>query len=104
VPGSGPYGEPRTHTGTQQPYRYTSTYLDPSGLYKMGARHYDPALGRFTQPDPSGQENNPYLYATGDPVNHSDPTGLFSFSDALDVGGKNLQRCHWLPGRCEYPP
>jgi RHS repeat-associated protein len=100
----GPYGEPRTHTGTQQPYRYTSTYLDPSGLYKMGARHYDPALGRFTQPDPSGQENNPYLYATGDPVNHSDPTGLFSFSDALDVGGKNLQRCHWLPGRCEYPP
>ncbi|MFF5251217.1 RHS repeat-associated core domain-containing protein [Streptomyces leeuwenhoekii] len=84
----GPYGEPRNHTGTQQPYRYTSTYLDPSGLYKMGARYYDPALGRFTQPDPSGQENNPYLYATGDPVNHSDPTGLFSFSDALDVGEK----------------
>src|SRR5205085_6209579 len=56
----GPYGEARTNTGTQQPYRYTSTYLDPSGLYKTGARYYDPKLGRFTQPDPSGKESNPY--------------------------------------------
>jgi RHS repeat-associated protein len=84
----GPYGEPRTHTGTQQPYRYTGAYLDPSGLYKMGARYYDPALGHFTQPDPSGQENNAYLYAGADPVNHSDPTGLFlnSVVDAVSTG------------------
>jgi RHS repeat-associated protein len=74
--GYGPYGEARTTTGTDQPYRYTSTYLDPSGLYKMGARYYDPQLGRFTQPDPSGKEGNPYAYAAGDPVNHFDPSGL----------------------------
>lgn len=37
-----------------------------------------PQLGRFTQSDPFGQEPNPYLYAGGDPVNSSDPTGLFS--------------------------
>ncbi|MFF1306513.1 RHS repeat-associated core domain-containing protein [Streptomyces sp. NPDC058307] len=72
----GPYGEARTNTGTQQPYRYAGTYLDPTGLYKMGARYYDPNLGRFTQPDPSGKERNPYLYAGGDPVNNTDPTGL----------------------------
>lgn len=42
----------------------------------MGARYYDPNIGRFTQPDPSGQEKNPYLYAEGDPVNRIDPTGL----------------------------
>ncbi|MEV6810506.1 RHS repeat-associated core domain-containing protein, partial [Streptomyces sp. NPDC051129] len=82
----GPYGEPRTNTGTQQPFRYTSAYLDPAGLYKMGARYYDPNLGRFTQPDPSGKESNPYLYTAGDPINNTDPTGLFSWSDALDIG------------------
>jgi len=82
----GPYGEQRTNSGTQQPFRYTGTYLDPSGLYKLGSRYYDPNLGRFTQPDPSGQESNTYLYAVGDPINNSDPTGLFSFSDILDKG------------------
>ncbi|MFF0016723.1 RHS repeat-associated core domain-containing protein [Streptomyces sp. NPDC005374] len=56
----GTYGEARTTSGTNQPYRYTGTYLDPSGLY-------DPNLGRFTQPDPSGKESNPYAYAAGDP-------------------------------------
>ncbi|MFC9061905.1 RHS repeat-associated core domain-containing protein, partial [Streptomyces sp. NPDC057074] len=54
--------------------------------YKMGHRYYEPTLGRFTQPDPSGQETNPYLYASGDPINNSDPSGLFSFSDILDSG------------------
>ncbi|MFE6339062.1 RHS repeat-associated core domain-containing protein, partial [Streptomyces sp. NPDC057798] len=77
----GPTGLPRgtTTEAVPQPYRYTGTYLDPTGLYKMGHRYYDPQLGRFTQPDPSGQESNPYLYASGDPVNNSDPTGLFDF-------------------------
>jgi hypothetical protein len=28
-------------------------------------------LGRFTQPDPSGQEANPYLYADGAHVNNT---------------------------------
>ncbi|WP_374196487.1 RHS repeat-associated core domain-containing protein [Streptomyces sp. b94] len=37
-----------------------------------------PTLGRFTQPDPSGQETNPYLYAAGDSINNTDPTGLAS--------------------------
>lgn len=39
-------------------------------------------MGRFTQSDPSGQEAKPYLYATGDPTNRIDPTGLFGWSDA----------------------
>lgn len=47
----------------------------------MGARYYDPQLGRFTQPDPSGKEKNAYLYAQGDPVNRSDPAGTFSLGD-----------------------
>ncbi|MEU9191344.1 hypothetical protein AB0D14_44095 [Streptomyces sp. NPDC048484] len=43
---------------------------------------------KLTQPDPSGQEKNPYLYAEGDPVNRIEPSGQFSLSDVLDIGEK----------------
>ncbi|WP_435888016.1 RHS repeat-associated core domain-containing protein [Streptomyces niveus] len=69
----------------QPTYRFAGAYADPTGLYKMGHRYYDPNLGRFTQPDPSGQENNPYLYAGGEVDHYTDPTGLFSFADAVGV-------------------
>ncbi|MFB2556785.1 RHS repeat-associated core domain-containing protein [Herbiconiux liangxiaofengii] len=52
--------------------RYTCGYRVGSGgseLYKLGARYYDPAIGRFTQMDPSGQESNPYGYAGCSPIN-----------------------------------
>ncbi|MEU3549100.1 RHS repeat-associated core domain-containing protein [Streptomyces longwoodensis] len=64
-----------------QPYRFAGGYQDPTGLYHYGARYYDANIGRFTQPDPSGQEQNPYLYAEGDPVNRIDPTGTLSLGD-----------------------
>ncbi|WP_111556505.1 RHS repeat-associated core domain-containing protein [Kitasatospora sp. SolWspMP-SS2h] len=57
--------------------------LDPTVIYKLGARSYDPALGRFTQPDPSGRETNTYAYTAGDPVNHTDPNGLFAWKDVV---------------------
>ncbi|MER7776715.1 RHS repeat-associated core domain-containing protein [Streptomyces sp. NPDC096191] len=28
-----------------QPYRFAGAYADPTGLYKMGHRYYDPTLG-----------------------------------------------------------
>nr|WP_269204204.1 RHS repeat-associated core domain-containing protein [Motilibacter rhizosphaerae] len=63
------------------PLRYTGGYLDSeTGLYKLGARYYNPQIGRFTQPDPSGQEANTYLYAGGDSVDYTDPSGQ-SFGD-----------------------
>ncbi|MCW4384712.1 RHS repeat-associated core domain-containing protein [Salinibacterium sp. SYSU T00001] len=59
--------------------RYISGYWDEaSGLYKLGARYYDASTGRFTQFDPSGQEANPYSYAACNPINGSDPTGLYN--------------------------
>lgn len=73
-----------------QPYRFAGAYNDPTGLHRMGARYYGPALGRFTQPDPSGQEKNAYLYAGDDPINRTDPSGLLSFSDVLDTGSDIL--------------
>jgi len=47
-------------------------------LYVMRARFYDPALGRFFQPDPIGILGgfNLYAYTGNSPINYSDPTGL----------------------------
>jgi RHS repeat-associated protein len=79
-----------------QPYRFAGNYQDPTGLYHLRARYYDANIGRFTQPDPSGQEQNPYLYAEGDPVNRIDPSGLITgslsgeacFGICVGIGGK----------------
>ncbi|MFF3848285.1 RHS repeat-associated core domain-containing protein [Streptomyces sp. NPDC002328] len=71
-----------------QPYRFAGGYQDPTGLYHFQARYYDANIGRFTQPDPSGQEKNPYLYAEGDPVNRIDPTGTISLNGVMDTVGK----------------
>ncbi|MER6289410.1 RHS repeat-associated core domain-containing protein [Streptomyces sviceus] len=68
---------PGTTESVPQPYRFTGGYQDPTGLYHFGARYYDPQISRFTQPDPSGQEKNPYLYAEGDPLNRIDPSGTY---------------------------
>ncbi|MEW2066316.1 RHS repeat-associated core domain-containing protein [Streptomyces sp. NPDC007346] len=82
-----PRGVQRATTSEQvpQPYRFAGGYQDATGLYHFAARYYDPNIGRFTTPDPSGQEKNPYLYAAGDPVNQIDPTGLWSVMDTIST-------------------
>ncbi len=51
-----------------------------TGLVHFGARDYDPVAGVWTAADPirfNGGDSNLYRYAVGDPVNLSDPSGLF---------------------------
>jgi RHS repeat-associated protein len=56
---------------------------DWPNLILMQARHYDPQTGRFMQADPlkmssfTTQGLNRYIYCNNDPVNMTDPTGLF---------------------------
>ncbi|WP_308405116.1 RHS repeat-associated core domain-containing protein [Streptomyces sp. B93] len=55
---------------------------DSTGLTQLGARAYDPTLGRFISVDPlvdytESQRMNPYAYANNNPVSFSDPDGLF---------------------------
>jgi len=71
------FGVARGRSGTlTQPYQYGAGYADSAtGLIKLGMRYYDPSHGRFTQPDPTGQEGNEYLYANGDPIMLNDPQG-----------------------------
>ncbi|MFB9390392.1 RHS repeat-associated core domain-containing protein [Streptomyces coeruleoprunus] len=62
---------------------------DPStGFDILGARAYDPVLGRFLSPDPiqdpaQPQQWNAYAYAGNNPANSSDPSGLLGIPDPL---------------------
>ncbi|WP_078937428.1 polymorphic toxin-type HINT domain-containing protein [Streptomyces galbus] len=54
---------------------------DATGLSILGARMYDPQLGRFLSPDPlvtpyAPQNLSSYSYSVNNPVAFSDPTGL----------------------------
>ena len=55
-------------------------YIPELGVYHYKARAYSPTLGRFMQADPIGgaDDLNLYAYVGGDPVNLSDPSGLFA--------------------------
>jgi RHS repeat-associated protein len=59
------------------------------GLVRMGVRDYDPAINRFTTPDPLFLEDpelcvkrrvdcNLYTYVRGDPLGSVDPSGRFA--------------------------
>ncbi|MGW0665149.1 RHS repeat-associated core domain-containing protein [Streptodolium elevatio] len=78
-----PYGEDRGTQPTTWPddKGYLGKPEDSTGLTHIGAREYDPGLGRFISVDPVMQLSDPqqmhgYSYANGNPVTLSDPTGL----------------------------
>lgn len=89
-----PYGETRS-SGTHPELannrlRYIGGHYEQDHRYKLGARYYDPTIGRFTQLDPTGQEVNPYAYANDDPVNYLDPTGTNAWTCAAAAGSTLL--------------
>lgn len=60
---------------------FVGGYSDPTGLTQLGARPYDPALGRFITVDPKFSSDDPqsfngYAYAHDNPTTSSDPSGL----------------------------
>ena len=62
------------------PIGFAGGLEDPdTGLVRFGWRDYDPAVGRFTAPDPlgdTGGDHDLYDYCVDDPVSMRDPTGL----------------------------
>lgn len=78
-----PFGEARGAKPSAWPGEkgFVGGTMDEStGLTHLGAREYDPALGRFISVDPQmdmaeSQTMNPYAYGNNSPVTFSDPTG-----------------------------
>jgi RHS repeat-associated protein len=78
-----PFGAQVAHSGSgTTPISFAGGRLDgESGLVELGARYYDPAHARFLSPDTvlpdptRTQANNRYLYAYGNPLSWTDPTG-----------------------------
>nr|NIW46903.1 hypothetical protein [Gammaproteobacteria bacterium]NIW99740.1 hypothetical protein [Phycisphaerae bacterium] len=69
-----PYGNPVADGG--EPYGYTGEWWEEEvGLLYLRARWYTPETGSFLSKDPVESEP-PYLYARGNPINLTDPTGL----------------------------
>ncbi|MCP4679866.1 MAG: RHS repeat-associated core domain-containing protein [Deltaproteobacteria bacterium] len=74
-------------------YRYTGEQFDDeTGFYYLRARYYDPGVGRFvTQDNCSGGLRcidmrrplslNKYLYAEGNPMLYTDPSGHFTLME-----------------------
>ncbi len=67
-------------------------YVATLGLYNYRTRTYSPSLGRFLQPDTighAGDAYNIYRYCANNPVNATDPSGLYTGWDdaAFMLGG-----------------
>ncbi|MEE1797564.1 RHS repeat protein [Streptomyces sp. JV176] len=98
-----PFGQPRTGQTEQIPGTrgFVQGTNDPTGLTHLGAREYDPALGRFLSVDPVIDFNDPaqmnaYSYAHNNPVTQSDPTGLRPDGPA---GGASYNDEYWADQR-----
>jgi RHS repeat-associated protein len=85
------YGKLLSSVGeTVNNYLYTGEQFDSAlGEYYLRARYYDPSSGRFTSRDPfEGILTDPlslakYPYTQGNPVNATDPSGLFAQFDTI---------------------
>jgi RHS repeat-associated protein len=69
-----------------------SWYEANSGLYYVIARWYSPPLGEFLSDDPlihdttDPQARDPYAYASGDPIDGSDPSGQCTWGPDVNIG------------------
>ncbi|OGS20460.1 MAG: hypothetical protein A2252_10525 [Elusimicrobia bacterium RIFOXYA2_FULL_39_19] len=82
-----PFGNLMNSTGKNGRYSFVGAFGvendGMSGLFHMGARYYDPTIGRFIQRDSvHGFVDDPltlnrYTYCSNNPINYIDPKGLF---------------------------
>ncbi|WP_331741061.1 RHS repeat-associated core domain-containing protein [Streptomyces sp. NBC_00055] len=97
-----PFGQLRSQQSTAFGTRgYVGGTNDPTGLTHLGAREYDPTLGRFLSIDPIIDTNDPaqmnaYSYAHNNPLTKSDPDGLRPDGPA---GGASYNDDRWASDR-----
>lgn len=110
----GPFGQAHSITGTAaNNLRFPGQWYQlEAGLHYNWHRHYDPSLGRYTQPDPLGFIDGPsvYAYAGSDPLFYVDPEGLTTARPARRGAGNRggnynslgQQRLDYGPGGRGY--
>jgi RHS repeat-associated protein len=86
-----PFGALLSQTNTyNQPFRFqTKLHHARSGLVYFGYRWYDPATGRWFSRDPLEEHGgiNLYAYCANNPVNFTDPLGLWTWdNDWIELG------------------
>ena len=87
-----PYGDTISSAGSGfSPYQFTGESRDVNGLTYLRARYYASSDGRFISRDTwAGDYNRPlslnrWNYVEGNPVNFTDPLGLWSLASGLHL-------------------
>jgi len=81
--------------GVEKPIGFSTgrEFDKETGLYYYRFRYYDPMEGRFISKDPisfAGGDENLYGFVQNNPINHTDPLGLFDwekffrYTDSID--------------------
>jgi len=103
-----PYGAPRGPVSGTWPSTMDKGFVggtqDNTGLTHLGAREYDPALGRFISGDPVFNDKDPqswqgYAYAGNTPVTASDASGLTSCVRIEDRNGPCVSQLKTAAGQ-----
>lgn len=82
------YGNTTNTSGTvTTPLQYAGQYNDTTdNLYWLRARYYDPTTAQFLTRDPAeALTKAPYSYANDDPIDESDPLGLWGWNPISDI-------------------
>ncbi len=112
-----PWGEAKGGYNPQDTWNFATYWQDSTtALDYANNRYYSNAYGRFMTPDPSTSNADPknpqswnfYAYVNGDPVNMTDPTGLYAAGedgdDDDDDDGGGGQPPPSQPQRQKTPP
>lgn len=92
------FGKINSSTGTlTNPFRYTAREFDSeTGIYFYRARYFDPNTGRFLSEDPDEENSfldsllNLYRYVQNNPVNYTDPLGLYTLKPGIPAPSAGL--------------
>jgi RHS repeat-associated protein len=104
------WGNITSHTGSATTdLQYDGQYTDPeTGFQYLRARYYDPSTGQFLTQDPAfSTTQSRYGYASNQPVDQRDPSGLWAIAicggasgqvAAIEAAGVSGEDCFWEGG------
>lgn len=77
------------------PFGFQGSYTDPTGLIYLINRYYDPSADQFLSVDPDvATTGQPYAFTGDDPLNATDPLGLFPHKKKKQSTGKSKTGRH----------